>query len=89
MVYYFCFTNVNAIKMIITENSAHEWGIISNVIMSADKDMEWKLRLKALQVMIPTENMQSAKELVAKLFSQSLNQSKYKSLADCYMYVSN
>lgn len=83
------FTNADTIKKFLTAKSSHEWGLMMNVITSSDKELEWKKRLKALQVLVPAEKSESAREMISKLFSQKPTGDKYRSLKDSYMFVSS
>ena len=89
LVYSMGFTNEAAIKKLLSAKTSHEWGFTSNVITSADSKVEWKNRLKALNVMVPSNNAESARELIAKVFSQKASGKKYRGIEDCYMFVSN
>lgn len=89
LVYSMGFTNKSAIKKVLSAKSSHEWGFLTNVITSTDSQVEWKNRLKAINVLMPTENAESARELLASVFSQKATGNKYRSIEDCYMFVSN
>ena len=89
LAYSMGFTNVNAIKKVLQANADHEWGLSLNTITSTDSKTDWKLRLKALQVLVPADKADSARELISSLFSQTPSDRKYKTIMDTYMFVSN
>ena len=87
LVYTLGFTNVESIKKLLSEKTSYEWGFVSNVITSADKEIAWRERLKALQVMVPSNKAEIAKDFVTSIFSQKAEYKKYTSLSDCYIFV--
>ena len=70
LVYSMGFTNEKALLKVLNAKASHEWGFISNAISSTDSKVEWKNRLKALNVLVPSKNEESAREVVANTFSQ-------------------
>ena len=89
LVYTYSFTNENAIKRLLQAQTDHEWGLRVNVITTADKETKWKNRLKAIQIMVPSDKAETAKDVVSALFSQTPSGQKYRSLQDSYMFLSN
>ena len=89
LVYSLGFTNVKAIKKLLVEKSLYEWGLISNVITSADKNIVWKDRMKALQVMVLSDKAETARDLITSIFSQKAGYKKCTTFSDCYIFVGN
>ena len=89
LVYTLGFTNIEAIKKVLQEKTSYQWGLVSNVITTADKDISWRERMKAYHVMVQSDKAEVAKDLVTVLFSQKPEFQKYKSITDCYMFVGN
>ena len=89
LVYSTGFTNQDAIKRYLRAKADHEWGINMNVITKADRTIEWKNRLKAIQLLVPSEYADTAKEIAAEAFSQQPSGRKYKGLQESYMFVGN
>ena len=89
MVYSLSYTNVDALKTFLMSKTSHEWGFQLGSPTQTDKNLEWKHRLKALQVMVPADKEESARSTISKLFSPHTKQGTFKTFEDCYLYVSN
>ena len=89
LVYSMPFTNVNYLKKYMKLLSGHEWGFKYTAFTNSDKSMDWKVRLKALEIMVPAEVENSAQSLVSNTFKQWPSLNTYKSFSECYIYVGN
>ena len=69
--------------------SGHEWGFKLSTITSNDKQLDWKFRLKALEVMVPSEKENSARALISDTFKQRPSRNTFKTATECYIYVGN
>ena len=90
LVYTYSFTSVDTLKEFLSERSSHEWGFKLAPPSSQDKDVKWNDRMKALQVMVPAENEDTARTLISNLFTPNKNNSDgITRYTDCYLFVGN
>ena len=87
LVYSYSFTNVNAIKIYLSERSTYEWGLKMTAPSQIDKSLPWNDRTKALELMVPAENEEEARALVSASFCPK-KKNGFKSFEDSYLYVS-
>lgn len=87
LVYSFSFTNVTTLKSLLMKQSKFEWGFKLGSPTTSDKHLEWKHRMKALEVMVPSDKEESARQLVSSLFSPYKKSNKIKGIFDCYLFV--
>ena len=87
LVYSMPFTNTNHLKRYMKGLSGHEWGFKYSTFTSTDKKLDWKLRSKALEIMVPAEHENSARALISSTFKQRPSTNTHKSFTECYIYV--
>ena len=89
LVYSMPFTNTTFLKSYLKGITGHEWGFKFTTFTESDKKVDWKLRLKALEVMVPAEHEHAARALISSTFKQRPSRNTYKSFTECYIYVGN
>ena len=89
LVYSMPFTNISFLKSMMKSRSGHEWGFKFSTFTDSDKHLEWKTRMKALEIMVPAEKENSARALISDTFKQKPFMNAYKSVTECYIYVGN
>ena len=89
LVYSLPFTNTTTLKAYMMNLTDYEWGFKLSAPTMSDKHLEWKKRTKALEVMVPSEKEESARQLISNCFSPYKKQASIKSFTDCYLFVAN
>ena len=89
LVYSMPFTNTTFLKSLMKSRSGHEWGFKYSAFTDNDKSLDWKLRLKALEILVPAEKENAARALVSDTFKQRPYATSFKSVTECYIYVGN
>ena len=87
LVYSFPFSNITALKSYLMDRSDHEWGFKLGSPTTSDKNLPWRDRMKALEVMVPSDNEESARQLISESFSPYKKQGKHKTFTDYYLFV--
>ena len=89
LAYSMPFTNTTFLKNLLKSVSGHEWGFKYSTFTNSDKQLEWKSRIKALEIMVPAEKEHAARALISNTFKQRPSNSTFKSVTECYIYVGN
>ena len=89
LVYSMPFTNTNFLKSFMRNRSGHEWGFKYSTFTSTDEKIDWKLRVKALEIMVPADKENSARALISSTFKQHPSTQSHKTFSECYIYVGN
>ena len=87
LVYSFPFSNITSLKSFLMSKTDYEWGFKLGSPTTSDKHLQWKDRMKALEVMVPLDRADSARQLISEVFSPYKKQGKHKSYTDCYLFV--
>ena len=89
MVYSFGFTDKEALSTFLSNKTNFQWGFKIGTPSKRDNKLDWRLRMKALQVMVPFENEEVARSVISDTFKQHPEIQQFKKFADCYLFVGN
>ena len=65
----------------------YEWGFKLGSPTTSDKHLQWKERMKALEVMVPLEKAEHARQIISETFSPYKKKGEIKKFNDCYLFV--
>ena len=64
------FTNTNLWKEYLMSTTSYEWGFKLVPVTSTDKHLKWNLRLKAVGIFVPVDNVDEAKYEISEMMLQ-------------------
>ena len=68
------------------QRSTYKWGLKLSAPSHIDKHLKWNDRMKALELMVPSNHEEPARLLVSSLFSPDEGNS-IKIFSDCYLFI--
>ena len=89
LVYSYSFTHIPTLKNFLMDKSRFEWGFKLASPTQSDKHLDWKERVKALSVIVPMENEETAKMIISETFNPFIKKKEHKSFSDTYLFVGN
>lgn len=87
LVYSFPFTNISTLKEFMMEKTDYEWGFKVGAPTVTDNHIDWKNRMKALEVMVPAEKEEAARQFISALFSPHKKKNEFRTFTDSYLFV--